>query len=31
MAEMQEAIAQDNLEYISTKIDTINANSTKKS
>jgi len=31
VAEMQEAIAQDNLEYISTKIDTINANSTKKS
>ena len=31
MAEMQEAIAQDNLEYISTQIDTINANSTKKS
>jgi len=31
MAEMQEAIAKDNLEYISTKIDTINANSTKKS
>ena len=30
MAEMQEAIAQDNLEYISTQIDTINANSTKK-
>lgn len=30
MAEMQEAIAKDNLEYISTQIDTINANSTKK-
>ena len=31
MAEMQEAIAQDNLKYISTQIDTINATSTKKS
>ncbi len=31
MAEMQEAIAQDNTQYISTQIDTINANSTKKS
>jgi len=31
MAEMQEAIAQDNAQYISTQIDTINANSTKKS
>ena len=30
MAEMQEAIAQDNAQYISTQIDTINANSTKK-
>jgi hypothetical protein len=31
IAEMQEAIAQDNTQYISTQIDTINANSTKKS
>lgn len=31
MAEMQEAIAQDNTQYISTQIDTINATSTKKS
>jgi len=30
IAEMQEAIAQDNAQYISTQIDTINANSTKK-
>lgn len=30
IAEMQEAIAQDNVEYIKTQIDTINANSTKK-
>jgi hypothetical protein len=30
MVEMQEAIAQDNAQYISTQIDTINANSTKK-
>ncbi len=30
MAEMQEAIAQDNAQYISTQIDTTNANSTKK-
>tara|TARA_R110002020_G_scaffold50389_6_gene142483 strand:- start:703 stop:1278 length:576 start_codon:yes stop_codon:yes gene_type:complete len=30
IAEMQEAIAQDNTQYISTQIDTINANSTKK-
>jgi hypothetical protein len=31
MSEMQEAIAQDNTQYISTQIDTINATSTKKS
>lgn len=30
IAEMQEAIAQDNAQYISTQIDIINANSTKK-
>lgn len=30
IAEMQEAIAKDNAQYISTQIDTINANSTKK-
>lgn len=29
--QLQEAIAQDNIDYISTQIDTINANSTKKS
>mgnify|MGYP003147868802 CR=1 FL=1 len=30
IAEMQEAIAQDNAQYISTQIDIIHANSTKK-